>query len=126
MLTLEYIGFVFAAACGVLQLAAARSQLKGLMFFESRFAACLFGAIAIGMAYAWFFSWKDRNQLGLEGAQQFGYFVTAALLALLFSLGLSSAIKAGKLPGSARAQGLDALKEMTYFQAIAHRFRRKR
>ncbi len=127
----QYFIFVFIAAVGVLQLVATGTQRKGLLFFKRKALAYLFSFLAIGGSFGWFFAWDNRidtvmRQTGLEGAQQFLYFCMAAFAALVFTLIVSSLLKAlvkGQPKGS--SQGLDALKEMSYFEAVKHSFRSK-
>jgi len=120
-LALEYLLFIFVASCGVLQLAAVHSRLEGLSFFKKPLAGNLFGGLAIVGAFVWFFAIENRNVPGLEGSQQLGFFSLGAFLAIVFTLAVSSIVKAGMAPPqmeSGRERGLDALKGMTYFQAI--------
>lgn len=145
-LELEYFLFAFIASCGILQLAAALSKLKGLLFLGKVVGGYVLATLTIGGAFGWFFAWGNRLQekiiqIGLEGAQQFYYFILAAFSALAFTLIASSVVNLvsaslfslgkGK-PNSTRAKqpvkaelGLDNLQEMTYFEAIWHSFREK-
>lgn len=135
----EYFILVFIASIGVLQLIATVTQRKGLLFFNRKALAYLFSFLAIGGSFGWFFGWGDpmdmamrqtgdaaMRQTGLEGAQQFLYFNMAVFAALVVTLIVSSLLKArwkGQPKGS--SQGLDALKERSYFQAVKHNFRSK-
>jgi len=135
----EYFIFVFIASIGVLQLIATVTQRKGLLFFNRKALAYLFSFLAIGGSFGWFFGWGDpmdmamrqtgdasMRQTGLEGAQQFLYFCMAAFAALVVTLIVSSLRRArwkGHSGGS--SQGLDALKERSYFEAVKHNFRSK-
>jgi hypothetical protein len=120
---LDYFLFVFVAACGVIQIAAAYSALRGLLFFRSRPLAALLGLLLVAFAFLWFFLSEPRNipdtEGGLDGNQQAGLFAAAAASAIAFTLLLSSILN---LPmGSIRrayAPGLDALKETTYIKAL--------
>lgn len=132
-LTSEYFLFVFIAACGVLQLAAAYSKLKGMMIFKNRIASYIFAFFAIGGAFGWFFGWDNRldekiMRTGLEGAQQFYYFSLAALAALAFTLIISSLVNYRRLTKTKQSgegeEGLDALKEMTYLEAVKRSFKK--
>lgn len=131
----EYIFFVFLASIGVLQLVALRARLKGILFFRQPFLTYLFSILAIGIAYWWFFQRDNRidtimRQTGLEGKQQFFSFCTAAFLAVVFTLVVSSLIgMIRKQPPGQKddsIDGLDALKEKTYFEAIRQSFRSKK
>jgi len=130
----QYFIFVFIAVVGVLQLIAAHTHLKGLLFFKREALAYLFSFLAIGGSFGWFFGWDDRldivmRQTGLEGAQQFLYFFLGTLAATAFTFSVSSLLKAyqwkGKTKEKGSSQGLDALKEMSYFEAIKHSFKSK-
>jgi hypothetical protein len=131
----EYLFFVFLASVGVLQLVALRARLKGLLFFKQPVLTYIFSILATGGAYWWFFQRDNRidtimRQTGLEGKQQFFSFCTAAFLAVVFTLVVSSLIgMLGKKPQKQDdddVDGLDALKEKTYFEAIKHSFRSKK
>jgi len=134
-LTIEYLFFVFIAACGVLQLAAALNQLKGMMFFRKAAASYIFAVLAIGGAFGWFFGWNRRLDVkimltGLEGAQQLYYFCLAALAALVFTLIVSSLVNYRSLakakPPEETEPGLEALRDRTYSQAIRQSFKREK
>lgn len=138
-LKLEYLLFVFVASCGTLQLVAAISKLKGLLFFHKEITGYILAALTIGGAFGWFFAWDNRLQekimrTGLEGAQQFYYFILAAFSAVAFTLIISSVVNlisalvaslwkgerdSGRAKRSTETRfGLDALREMTYLEAI--------
>jgi len=127
----QYFIFVFIASVGVLQLIAAGTGLKGILFFKRKALDYLFSFLAIGGSFYWFFQWHNRidtvmRQTGLEGAQQFLYFCMATFAALVFTLIGSSLLKVrGKGQPKGNRQGLDALKEMSYFVAVKHSFRSK-
>ena len=138
----QYFILMFIAIIGVLQLIAARNQLKGILFFKREALAYLFSFLAIGGSFGWFFGWGDpldmamrqtgdaaMRQTGLEGAQQFLYFLLGTLAALSFTLIVSSLLRAyqwkGKTKEKGSSQGLDTLREMSYFEAIKHSFRSK-
>jgi len=69
------------------------------------------------------------RQTGLEGKQQFFSFCTAAFLAIVFTLVVSSLIgmirKKPQKQNEDDIDGLDALKEKTYFEAVKHSFKAK-
>lgn len=120
-LALEYTFFIFVASCGVLQLAAVHSGLRGLSFFKRPLATNLFSAVAVIGAYVWFFAIENRNVPGLEGSEQLGNFTLGASLAIVFTLVVSSILRANMNPTqseSGQEQGLNVLSVMTYFQAI--------
>lgn len=145
-LQIEYFLFVFVASCGVLQLIAAISNLKGLLFFQKVIVGYVLATLAIGGAFVWFFGWDDRLQkdimhTGLEGAQQFYFFILGAFSAVVFTLIASSVVnlvsasvlslwKGKQDPAWTRQErktisGLDALREMTYLEAIWRSLRKR-
>lgn len=130
----EYYLFVFIAAVGVLQLVATYRQLKGLAFFQSKILSYIFSILAIGVSFGWFFGWADRidtvmRRAALEGTQQFVYFNTAAFLALVFTLIISSLLyvfrSKSKCHQKANPKGLGALEEISYFEALKLSFKPK-
>lgn len=123
-LTLEYLLFIFAASCGVIQLSATWNRLAALSFFRSRTLTYIFAALSIGGGYVWFFAGDDRNRPGLEGAQQFGTFSAGLALAVAATVIVSSLRHRGGVSRrSYRAEGLDALRDTSYFQAVKRSFK---
>jgi hypothetical protein len=129
-LGLQYSLFVFLAAIGTIQLAAAYAGLQGLQLVGSRrWAACIGLATLIG-AFAWFFGLVDRNVRGLEGAEQTLLFVPAAVAAiaitgvaasLVHRFGDSEEAASGSMPRERRSsapRGLEALRSMSYLDAL--------
>ena len=123
----EYYLFVFVASVGVLQLVANYRQIKGLLFFQNKILSYIFSILAIGGSFGWFFGWADRldtimRRVGLEGAQQFLYFNMGAFLALIFTLIVTSVLYAYRSKAQCHqksySQGLGALKEVGYFEAL--------
>lgn len=127
-LALEYFCLVFLAAVGVLQAVAAGNGLTGLSFFGRRIYGYLFAASTVGPALAGFFTWNLRNPTGIiQGKEQFGFFMLALIVALAFTLAVSSLLKHSLCRGNyAQHDGLEALRGVTFFQALRHRFRRSR
>lgn len=129
-LFVEYFLLVFIASSGVLQLAAAHSQLKGLLFFKRITLTYAFATLTIGSAFGWFFGWDNRLQekimrTGLEGAEQFYYFLLAAFTTLVFTIIISSIVNRQPLiKAELKGQGLDILKEGNYFQALRYSFKK--
>lgn len=130
----EYYLFVFIAAVGVLQMVAAYRQLSGLAFFRSSILSYIFSILAIGGSFGWFFGGGNRmdavmRRAALEGAQQFVYFNMAAFLALVFTLIVSSLLFAHRRreqsQQKAHPQGLGALTEISYFEALRLSFKPK-
>lgn len=128
----EYYLFVFIAAVGVLQMVAAYRQLGGLAFFRNKILSYVFSILAIGGSFGWFFGGGNRidtvmRRAALEGAQQFVYFNTAAFLALVFTLTVSSLLFAHRRRAQTQQKaypaGFGALSEISYFQALRLSFK---
>ena len=129
-LSLQYSLFVFLAAIGTVQLAAAYAGLRGLLLARSRLWATFIGTAVLGAAFLWFFGLIDRNVRGLEGAEQSLLFVTAAIAAvtitgvaasLIQRLHESSGTTPGSVPRNRRPgvpRGLEALRSMSYLAAL--------
>ncbi len=125
-LTLQYLLFIFAACCGVLQLVARWNKITGFSFFQSKTATYVFATLTIGGSYVWFFISGDRNIPGLEGAQQFASFLPSVALAIIFTAAISALVHRKDISRrnlSWNESGLDALKKMNYFNAIKYSFK---
>lgn len=128
----DYLLFVFIACCGALQIAAAHSKLRGISFFQKALTGYLFGALAIIMAYVWFFISEERSLPFLEGPDKVGLAFLGWILAFLFTILVSSVVKARlrhsgeKVEQTNPGAGFDTLKRMTYFQAIGHLLKGRR
>lgn len=127
-LALEYFCLVFVAAVGVLQVVAAYNELRGVSFFGGKIYGYLFAALTVGPALAAFFTWNSRNPTGIiQGPEQFGFFMLALTAALIFTLAASSLLKNRRLRRNhAQHDGLEALREVTFFQALRLRSGRRR
>jgi hypothetical protein len=123
----EYSLLVFIAVIGVLQLVAARNNLRGLSFFKRKGHCYLFGAVIIVFSLSAFFTWNSRNATGIvQGSEQAGLFALAMFIAVIFTLALGSLVNRSRLgQKESPPEGLDALKELTYIQALKHLFRRR-
>ena len=75
----DYYVLVFIASCGVIQLAATYSHLKGILLIKNPRLNLLAGLFLAVGAFIWFFSSESRNLPdiagGLDGNQQAGLFV---------------------------------------------------
>ena len=129
-IAVEYFLLVLICCCGVLQFVAARWKLSGISFFNRTTFGYLFAVLAIGGSFGWFFTAENRAQPGLEGAQTFAMFIAGSLASFIVTASLSSVIKR-KLRLSVKQHnpeeelGLDSLRRMTYFQAVARHLRKK-
>jgi len=139
-----YMLFVFMASVGVLQLVAIRTELKGLLFFHRPALTYFIAFLALAGSFYWFFGVGDpmdiamkmtgdaaMRKTSLEGREQFFSFCTAAFLAVVFTVTVSSLIDMlRKKPQSnddedEEISGLDALKNKSYFEAIKLSFKSK-
>ena len=121
--TLDYFVFVFIAAFGVLQMAAAYSPLRGLLFIRARPWAFTAGLVTAALAFLWFFVSEPRNipdtDGGLDGNEMGGLFTLAAGSALVLTLLLSSVRNRSMGRNWQRSgPGLDVLRETTYVRAL--------
>ncbi len=119
----EYLAFVFLAALGVLQAAAAYGGLEGLLLLPSRRAAGLLGLSLAVASCIWFFARGNRNlpdtNGGIAGAQQFGYFAVGCAAAVAVTYLLSSLLNASRSrPPVHPGEGLEALAGSTVLQAL--------
>lgn len=119
----EYLFFVFLAALGVLQVAAAYGGVTGLLLLRSRRAVGLLGLSLALASFVWFFARGNRNlpdtNGGIAGAQQFGYFVVGCAAAVTVTYLLSSLLNASRSrPPVHPAEGLEALAGSTVLQAL--------
>ncbi|MBL7119213.1 MAG: hypothetical protein ISS53_00855 [Dehalococcoidia bacterium] len=130
----EYLIFIFTASVGVLQLVAARTQLKGLLFFRKSVLAYPLSLLLIIGSFWWFFVRDDRidtimRQTGLEGSGQFYNFCMGAFAALLFTLAASSLIgllrHRRQRNENENSEGLNTLRQMSYYEAVKRSFRSK-
>ncbi|MCL2149407.1 MAG: hypothetical protein FWH51_00495 [Dehalococcoidia bacterium] len=141
----EYSLLVFIAGLGVLQVAAAYGGFRGLLiapgevrvrpfpsrriFTISREAfGGIFAAVTITPSLVDFFFWNRRNETGIiEGAEQAGFFVLAMASAVAFTFLFSSLINHWRLRrNEARGTGLEALKDITWAQAVMRSLARMR
>ena len=144
VLALEYSLLVFAAVLGVIQAAAANAGLRGLLFApgavrirfwpsERRWTltyhhfSYLFAAVTVLPALGFFFVWNSHNATGIiQGSQQAGFFVLSTAAGGIFSLAASSLINQWRLQNNeTQAEGLEALKDITWFQAVWRRWVRR-
>ena len=117
----DYFIFVYLLCLSALQLAAARSGLRGLAIVPAPWG------VAAGLLFAltdvvWFVSSADRNTIGLAGWEQFLLFLMGSAGALLTSLAISSLLwRPGSGPTDPVQDGVEALRYMSYWEALASR-----
>ena len=129
-IAVEYFLFVMISCCGVLQFVAARWKLSGISFFNRTTFGYPFAVLAIGGSFSWFFTIEDRCVPGIEGAEVFALFIAGSLASFIVTASLSSVIKrklhlSVKQHNPEEEPGLDSLRQMTYFQAVARHLRKK-
>ena len=120
---LDYYILAFVASCGVLQMAATYSRLRGLLFFKNLALNLAAAAVFTVGSFVWFFSSEPRNLPdsagGLNGNQQVGLFVLASASAVIFSFIVSSIhpLQSRQTAGT-DSRGLETLKQCSYMTAI--------
>jgi hypothetical protein len=125
-ISLKYGLLVFGAVLGVIQAAAGYNNLKGLLFFQSRLYTYIFAVIAIGVTLGLFFTWNYMSETGvIAGTEQTGLFVLSVLGAVIVTLILSSLINIRYCPQcTTQLNGLEALRERTFFRIIRERLKK--
>jgi hypothetical protein len=126
-LSLEYSILVFLAVTGVIQLAANHNSLHKLLFFKRKVYIYVSSAVMILPAFYVFFTWNYHYATGvIQGSEQAGLFILSMVIAIIFTLGVSSLLNRSPLESQALSkEGLDVLKEVTYFQALWRRLCRR-
>ena len=143
VLACEYCVLVFLSGIGILQASAAYAGLRGLLIAPGEVRVRLFpstrifvvsredfgrifAVVLIAPALLDFFYWNWRNKTGIiEGAQQAGFFVLAMASAVAFTFLFSSLINHWRLRrNETQAMGLEALRDITWAQAITRRLAR--
>ncbi len=127
----DYAILVAVAFLGILQIVAARNQLKGLSFFSNKRLAYVFGVVVATAAVLWFFWSDNRNVEGkisnVEGAEQFWLFLVAVVSSVAVTLLLASIINRRTPPSTSTPRwGIDPLRTSTYIQLLCRVFKRRR
>ena len=123
-LSRDYIIWVFLAATGVIQIAAAHAGLTKLLFIHAKPWAYTLGFALVLAGFAWFFRDGVRHfpdtAGGINGNEQGARFTLTCLAVGAFTFALSSLLnrKGGDTP-SAAFDGFEALRYRTYAQALA-------
>ena len=144
MLANEYRLLVFVAVLGVIQVAAAHAGLRGLLLAPGTVRirwwpsgrrwtltylhfSYVFAAVTVLPALGYFFVWNSHNAIGIiQGSEQAGLFVLSTAAACAFTFIASSLINQWRLQGNqTQAKGLEALKDITWFQAVWRRWVRR-
>lgn len=130
-----YFLMAFLSSIGILQIAATHAGINGLSIFKRPLVNYIFGVLAIVGGFALFYATGDRTAEPLiaihEGGRWFfgeretiAAFTAGALMGLVATILVSSLCKRASSMNHQKVppQGLDALKEMTWLQAVVHRF----
>lgn len=123
-MAIEYFLFIFFASVGVIQITAAWRRLDFALFLRNRSLTFIFAFLVIMASYHWFFFLNARNAGDTGDNIQLPLFPAAILLSTAFTLFLSSIINAGrnkkgsKIDVQVPREGIEVLKEMTYWQAV--------
>ncbi|MBM3939880.1 MAG: hypothetical protein FJ318_03100 [SAR202 cluster bacterium] len=133
----DYLLLVFISAVGILQLAAANADLRGLLLLRPwpRTSRWLGTALVVG-SFAWFFFGGTPRNLpdtagGLDGNAQARWFVVGTLGAAVFTAIVTSIVNArwgiddGWDPGHSPSPpaGLTWLRRTTFLRAFGARMR---
>ena len=119
----DYFILILITSLGTLQIAASLGGLRGLLLLRKPLASSIVGAALVVAGFTWYFASAPRNLGDTEGGRD------ANTQALLFALGslaavvvtlLSSSFINAQMKGNSRSpdQGLEALKETSYFTAL--------
>ena len=119
----SYVGLVFIASLGVIQLAAAHAGLTKLLFVKSKALTCFLGLTLIVAGFTWFF-WDGPHHIpdtagGLDGNDQAARFALSALAAVGFTVLISSMLNR-RTEGrpTPTLDGLESLRDNTYLEAL--------
>ena len=133
--TIDYIIWVFLCTLGVLQMAVAMNELKGLLFVRGappRYNASG-GLLLVLITTVWYFADERRNYpdttLGLDANVQARWFAISGAAAVAMTLALASLINhrwgagSGWNPDSGEAppEGMGWLRRTTFARAFAAR-----
>jgi hypothetical protein len=116
---LGYCLFVFLAVLGGIQLAGLRNNFRGLLFFRHKALTVIFSIITIGVPLFVFFTWYDFRTFLIEGSQQTVLFAVSAVAGVIFTMAFGSLLNFRRFnPGKPTENGLGALYDCTFFQAM--------
>jgi uncharacterized membrane protein len=126
-LSLAYSIPVFLARVGVLQGCAAYNSLSGLLFSPKKIFSYALAIVTIVLALASLFDWNWRYATGIiQGAQQAEFSFLGTALAFVFTVIVAWLINRSRFPVTPKnIEGLDALRDRTFFQAFKQRFGRR-
>jgi hypothetical protein len=124
----EYCIYVFIAVIGMMQIIAAKWELRGIMFFRNKKWGYAFGAVTIVGVFIWFFGFTSLNlkEPTFDTPPQLLWLAVSVVLALLVTLGISSIVNRrlgpSAEPDKTQIDGIEILKQKTYWQSIRRFF----
>jgi hypothetical protein len=127
----EYCAYIIIATIGVMQLIAARWGLRGISFFHNKKWGYIFGIVAISGAFIWFFGFTGLNlkEPTFDTPPQLLWLAVSVVSALLVTFGISSIVNRHLTSGTdsdkAQDDGIEALKQKTYWQSISRFFNKR-
>jgi hypothetical protein len=126
----DYFVLIAAAFFGVLQIVAARNNLRGLSLFPNKKLGYLAGTAIAVSSFVWFFASGKRNIeghiTGVQGSQQFGLFLAGVSTSIAVTAIIASVVnwKAKPHPDSPR-YGLDLIRETTFLRTFLRYFKKQ-
>jgi hypothetical protein len=125
---LSYYVMIAGAFCGLLQVVAAHSGIRGLAFLDRKFGYVFGSAVAVA-SFIWFFASGNRNIEGhitrVQGAEQFLLFMAGAGTSFVVTAVIASIVhRKARQAASGPRWGLDVIRETSYFQAFKRYFRK--
>lgn len=123
-----YCAYIFLSILGVLQFVAAKWNLRGIAFFRSKKWDYAFCALTTIGPAAWFFSSYDCNGLTFDAPVQLFWIALCLILAFLCTFTIAHLLNRNLRSQEEKAdlhEGIDTLKDTTYWGAISQRFKGK-
>ena len=121
--SIAYFIFITVTSMGVVQFAASRYNLEGLLIFRSLFITRMIGLVLPIGASLWFFTSENRNISdhlgGLSGNAVALTFFLGTTAGWLITAIISSAVNTNThVESSKPVLGITALQDTTYFRAL--------
>jgi len=132
----DYFLLVFGGALGLIQVVAAWSGLRGMLFVADWRAGYAIGAAMLVGTFTWFVLTGDPkvpgDTGGVQGSEQFGLFLAGTASATLVTVVVASVTQVRRVVRGepvetrtdSRGDGLDRLREATWAVAMRHRLRK--
>jgi len=119
----DYFLLIFLSAIGVLQIAAAYAEIRGLLLLRRRILSYILGIAFTGGAFLWFFASGERNiRTVVEGTEQLGLFAAGVIAALSFTFAASS-LANRRLSSAGEGDGWESLRNTTFLKALIAKWR---